>query len=198
MSMPVRKSSERKLLDAVDELTSTQNIASTPVDVILATASVSPATLYRGFRSKENLIAAALERRHQRWVEVWDKAIDAAGSDGTRRLLAVFDALDTFRAQPDGARWCAFLGAAADYSDPEPEIDAAIRRDTDHLRRTLAGLAVELPCADPDDLAQGLLLIVTGELAMRLRETDPRASSATARHVAEVFVAASMASARAE
>jgi AcrR family transcriptional regulator len=190
--MPVRKGSEEKLLDAVDDLVFSRGVESTPVDAVLAKAGVSAATLYRGFRSKEALIAAALERRHERWRVMWDDAISAA-SDDEQRLLAVFDAIDQYAERPDGGRWCAFLGAAAEYADPPAEIAAAIERDSDHLRRTLRLLAARLPCDAPDDLAEAILLVVTGELGMRLRD-DRRRPSPTARRVAATVVAAATAS----
>ncbi|BBY29600.1 TetR/AcrR family transcriptional regulator [Mycolicibacterium sediminis] len=189
--MPLRKSSEDKLLDAVDELVFTRGIETTPVDAVLARAGVSAATLYRGFRSKEALIGAALERRHGRWRQVWDDAVDRAADDRLR-LLAVFDALDDFAGRPDGARWCAFLGAAAELADPPAEIADALVRDTEHMRRTLRDLAARLPCDDPDDLAEAVLLVFSGELAMRLRDARPRRST-TGRRIAGTLVDAAVA-----
>lgn len=189
--MPMRKGSEDKLLDAVDDLMFTAGIEATSVDAVLARAGVSAATLYRGFRSKEALVAAALERRQQRWQQVWDDAIDTAHSDG-ERVLAVFDALDTFAVTRHGARWCAFLGAAAEYANPSAEIAAAINRDTDHLRHTLRQLARQLPCADPDGLAEAVLTVFTGELAMRLRGGRPDGSR-VGRQIAETVLAAAVA-----
>lgn len=188
MTMPVRKSSEDKLLDAVDDLVFSRGIESTPVDAVLARAGVSAATLYRAYRSKEALIAAALERRHERWREVWDHAI-AAVADDEERLLAVFDAVDDFARRPDGARWCAFLGTAAEYADPPAEIAEAVGRDTDYLRERLRQLASRLPCADPDRLAESVLVVLTGELAMRLRDNRRRRST-TGRQIAKTVIAA--------
>jgi AcrR family transcriptional regulator len=189
--MPVRKSSEDKLLDAVDDLVFSRGIDSTPVDAVLARAGVSAATLYRGFRSKEALIAAALQRRHERWREVWEQAI-AAAPDDQQRLLAVFDAVDVFARRPDGARWCAFLGTAAEYAEPPVEIAEAVGRDTDHLRERLQELASRLPCADPNGLAEAILVVLTGELAMKLRDNRRRRAT-TGRRIAETVIAAATA-----
>lgn len=186
--MPVRKSSEDKLLDAVDDLVFSRGIESTPVDAVLARAGVSAATLYRGFRSKEALVAAALERRHERWRTVWQRAV-AAAPDDEERLLAVFDAVDAFARRPDGARWCAFLGTAAEYADPPAEIAAAVARDTDYLRETLRELASRLPCDDPDELAEAVLVVLTGELAMKLRDNRRRRST-LGRRIAKTMIAA--------
>lgn len=189
--MPMRTSSETKLLDAVDELVFSQGIEATPVDAVLARAGVSAATMYRGYRGKDALVAAALERRHEQWRTLWERAVDAAGDDGAERLLAVFDAMDEFARRPAGARWCAFLGTAAEYAAAPPEIAAAVDRDTAHLRETLGRLAADIACRDPEALAEQILVVVTGELAMRLRDNSRR-TSAVGRRMAAVLIGAAV------
>jgi AcrR family transcriptional regulator len=187
-----RQSTATRLLDAADELLFTQGIAATPIDAILERAGASPATLYRAYGSKDGLVAAALDRRQQSWLEVWEESIGRA-TDDRERLLAVFDALEHFRGRPDGARWCAFLGTAAEYADPSPAIAAAVQRDTDDLRSRLAALAA--PVAGRRHgarLAEALLLIVSGDLAMRLRHGSA-ADTRTARGIAEAVVDAAIA-----
>ena len=63
---------------------------------MLERSGVSAATLYRGWPSKEALVAAALERRQCDWLATWDRAVDRAADD-RGRVLAVFDALDEYR-----------------------------------------------------------------------------------------------------
>ncbi|MEV7974302.1 helix-turn-helix domain-containing protein [Cellulomonas sp. NPDC089187] len=184
--MAIRISTEARLLDAAEELFFTRGIAATPVDAVLARAGVSAATLYRGYPSKEALVAAALDRRHRAWLDCWEAAVRRRRTARTR-LLAVFDALDEFRGRPDGARWCAFLGSAAEYADPPTEVAAAVQRDTATLRARLTALA-EPVTQDAAELAERMLLLMTGSLAMRLRE--PGSDTATARAVAEVLIAA--------
>ncbi|NRD27318.1 TetR/AcrR family transcriptional regulator [Frigoribacterium sp. VKM Ac-2836] len=188
--MPLRPASEKKILDAADDLFFTNGIAATPVDAVLARAGVSAATMYRGYRSKEALVAAALTRRHQAWLATWDAAV-ARHDEAGPRLLAVFDALDDFRSRPTGARWCAFLASAAEYVDPPADVAEAVRLDTESLRTRLTDLARPLVGADADELAERLLLVVTGDLAMRLRE--PHRDTTTARAVAAALVATALA-----
>ncbi|QCR20129.1 TetR/AcrR family transcriptional regulator [Agrococcus sp. SGAir0287] len=184
--MAMRTSTRERILDAADELFAVRGIAATPVDAVLERARVSSATLYRGFASKEALLAAVLERRHEEWLATWDAAVDDA-SDPEGRLLAVFDALDAFRDRPRGSRWCAFLGAAAEYADAPAEVARAVQADTDALRDRLARLAADAGVDDADAFAERLLLVVTGDLAMRLRE--PGRTTRTARAVAEALLA---------
>lgn len=186
--MSIRTSSATKLLDAAEELFFTQGIHATPVDAVIERAGVSAATMYRGYASKEALLAATLARRHTEWLATWDAAIARQDSrDG--RVLAVFDALDAFREHPVRAQWCAFLGSAAEYADAPAEVREAIDTDTDTLRRRLtasiAGDAMNATTRDRE-LADELLLVVSGDLAMRLR--DPRHTTASARRIAATLL----------
>ncbi len=185
--MPLRPASEKKILDAADDLFFTNGIAATPVDAVLARAGVSAATMYRGYRSKEALVAAALTRRHHDWLATWDAAVARCDEAGPR-LLAVFDALDDFRSRPTGARWCAFLASAAEYVDPPADVAEAVRLDTETLRTRLTDLARPLVGPEAEGLAERLLLVVTGDLAMRLREPDR--DTTTGRAVAASLIAA--------
>lgn len=184
--MGIRTSSETKLLDAAEELFFARGISATPIDAVIASAGVSPATLYRGYASKDDLVAAVLARRHAHWVQAWDDAI-ARAANVSERLMAVFDALDDFRARPHAARWCAFLGTAAEYVEPPSGIEQAVVRDTETLRARLGELAEPLGEPRASAVVDELLLLVTGYLAMRLR--DPRHSTATARRIASGLVA---------
>jgi hypothetical protein len=118
---------------------------------------------------------------------VWDAAVErSATPEG--RLLAVFDALDDFRSRPDGARWCAFLGSAAEYADPPPELADAVALDTSTLRDRLRDLAEPVAGSGARALADELLLVVSGDLAMRLRDAGDGAATTVARTVAGVLV----------
>ncbi|PZF64641.1 TetR/AcrR family transcriptional regulator [Curtobacterium sp. MCPF17_047] len=184
--MTMRPGTERKLLDAAEELFFTRGIAATPIDAVLERAGVSAATLYRGYASKEALVAAALDRRHDEWLRVWDDAV-ADAPDDRGRLLAVFDALDDFRSTPTGSRWCAFLGTASEYADAPDEITVVLHHETATLRSRLRQAAV--PLVGPEEagvLADRLLLVVSGALAMRLR--GGAGDTTTARAVAAALL----------
>jgi AcrR family transcriptional regulator len=183
--MTMRPGTERKLLDAAEELFFTRGIAATPIDAVLERAGVSAATLYRGYPSKEALVAAALERRHDEWLRVWDDAV-AHAPDDRARLLAVFDALDAFRSTPSGSRWCAFLGTASEYADAPDELAAVLHGETATMRARLRDAAVPLVGDRAEALADQLLLVVSGALAMRLR--DGGGDTTTARSVAAALL----------
>jgi AcrR family transcriptional regulator len=182
-----RESTRTRLLDAIDELVFAGGETSAPVDRILGRAGVSPATLYRAYGSKEELLAAALVRRQREWLEVWDAAVARAGTD-RERLLAVFDAHEEFQSRATGARWCAFLGTAAGYADPPPVLAEAVRQDSDSLRTRLRALAEPVAGAGAARLADALAMVFSGHLAMRLRPAAPDDQTAVAREIGAVLV----------
>ncbi|WP_206516111.1 TetR/AcrR family transcriptional regulator [Nocardioides pantholopis] len=185
--MGTRESTRSRLLDATDELVFAGGDTTTPVDRILERAGVSPATLYRAYGSKEALVAAALDRRHREWLEVWDAAVARADTDRDR-LLALFDALEEFQGRATGARWCAFLGAAAGYADPPPALAEAVRQETETLRRRLLALAEPVAGPRAAALVDALALIYSGQLAMRLRPGSPGVPAGVARELAALVV----------
>jgi len=70
----------------------------TGIDLILAESGVSKATLYKHFRSKEELILAALQLRHEQVVSKLQNKIESNKQDSTNtnpleNVLVIFDNL---------------------------------------------------------------------------------------------------------
>ena len=184
--MTTRAPARDRLLDAADELLFSEGVTSTPVDTVLSRAGVAPATLYAHFGSKEGLVVEALRRRLARWDETWAAAV-ARADDDEGRLLAVFDAMADFRGQSATARWCAFLGTAAEHAHPSTELADALSADTRLLRRRLRELAEPVAGDRAAEVADQLVLVVTGTLATMLRQS-PRTAMARGRAVATALV----------
>ncbi|WP_454042737.1 TetR/AcrR family transcriptional regulator [Cellulosimicrobium sp. Marseille-Q8652] len=163
-----RRPARERLLDAAEELFVERGIAATGVDAVLRRAEVAPATLYAHFAGKDHLVAAYLQRRHERWRATWDDALDRCGDDPDARALSVFDALETFQ---NGAstRGCAFLAAAVEVTDPEHPAYRWLAADTQLLNDRLRALAEATGADDPDALAAELLALYDGALAARTR-----------------------------
>lgn len=192
--MTAQPAPRQRLLDAAEELAFTQGVAATPVDEILRRANVAPATLYAHFGNKEGLIVQALQRRLERWDEAWQQEI-AAASTPRERLLAVFPALKHYRASVTAARWCAFLGVAAESPRPGQALDDALSSDTDLLEARLRELAVPVAGAeDADALAGQLVLVYTGVLGMLLRGADTETAADVGLQAADAVVSAALAS----
>lgn len=166
-----RAPARERLLAAAEELFFARGIAATGVDAVLQRAEVAPATLYAHFAGKDALVAAYLQRRHERWRGVWDEVL-VDRDDPQERAVSVFDALE--RLHTDTPRGCAFLGAAVEISDPEHPAYRWLQADTELLTDRLQALAQESGARDPGALAAELLLLYDGALAARTRaRTNP-------------------------
>lgn len=169
-----RPSARDRLLDAADELFSRDGIARTSVDQVLHHAHVAPATLYAHFSGKDGLIAAALHRRLDRWNRIWQEAIDAAASPA-EKLLAIFDAVSTYRSRYTPGRGCAFLATSTELPDLDHPVRAVIEAESTLLLTRLNQLAETVTTNDPAALAGDVLLVHDGAMTglQRGRTPDP-------------------------
>ena len=77
--------------DAAAECFYARGVQATGIDTITTTAGVAKMSLYNNFSSKDALVDAYLEERHQEWVR-FDQQPVATATDGRDGVLAVFDA----------------------------------------------------------------------------------------------------------
>jgi AcrR family transcriptional regulator len=130
------------------------------VDTIIAESGVAKMSLYRHFPSKDDLIAAYLERANEQLL-AWMEGLIAPHRSPRRALEAVFDGVAKLASSPE-CLGCAFVGAAAEFPEPDhPGHRVALehkRAVVDRLRR----LAEDASARDPEALAEELLLVMDG------------------------------------
>jgi AcrR family transcriptional regulator len=129
---------------AATSRSSALGIHATGVDTLAAHAGVAPTTLYRLFGSKDDLVAAYVERYaagYREWVEsiTSDRALSAR-----ERILAFIDAL-TDVTRPETFRGCPFLMALAEYPDPASAAHLSAQAVKAWVRAKLRALAADLP-----------------------------------------------------
>ena len=182
-----------RILDSAERLFFTDGIAVTGVDRVADSAGVAIATLYKHVGSKDGLLEAVLARRLRTWTEHWDAAIAAADSP-TGRLLAIFDAVTSFRASAGETQWCCFLATASERpfpSDTQPDpVRDLIEQETHLVTERLHQLAADADLTDPSTVASRLVLVYNGALSSLLRNA-PTEPLTHARQVAEVVIESS-------
>ena len=89
--MPPRTSARQRLLEAASRLFYAHGVAATGIDAITAEAGVAKMSLYNNFSSKDDLVLAYIEARHQEWLELYQARLKEADTP-ERKVLAVFDA----------------------------------------------------------------------------------------------------------
>jgi AcrR family transcriptional regulator len=154
-----RSPPRERLLEAASELFYAEGIQSVGINRVIEHAGVAKDSLYRTFGSKEELVCAYLNARHQQTLARLRSAV-AAGEDPVERLLSVFDAqAQLFRAP--GFRGCAFAAAAAE-APAGGQIDAAAESYRHDVHELFSDLAADAGAADPALLASQLQLIFDG------------------------------------
>lgn len=123
-----------RLLEAAEALIYAGGIHATGVDAIVRTAGAARKSFYTYFDSKDALVAAALERRDERWMRWFIDGTHARGRTPRTRLLAMFDVLREWFASED-FHGCAFLNAAGEIASPDDPIRRVSR---EHKARLLA------------------------------------------------------------
>ena len=154
-----------QLIETALTLFSLEGFRAVGIDRLLAEAGVAKMTLYKHFRSKDELVLAVLRRRDERWREWLHRSIEARAGDPRGRLLAVFDALGEWFAEPE-FRGCLFINVVAEYGGAN---EAARELAAEH-KRLMAGdlhaLARAAGAKDPGTLAEHLALLVEGAIVV--------------------------------
>ena len=158
-----RRSPRQRLLDAADELFYGEGIRKTGVDAILEHAQVARKTLYHQFGGKDGLTVEYLRARDERWTRHWLDAIEQQ-TDTPARLLAIFDALETWTASEHRPRGCAFIDALVELADPTHPATEVVNNHWAAIKSRLIALASEAGAENPPKLADDLILIYKGVL----------------------------------
>ncbi len=175
----LRPGARERIVRAAGDLFYAEGIHAVGVDRVTAAAGVAKATLYQQFRSKDELVAACLQRRAEHWrASVADPVLALPGS-AARRVGAVFERLGEAFAAP-GYRGCPFINAAAEYPGPDGPVAAAIAAHRAQVRGLFAELLAELlagvPAARRAALTDQLVLLYDGTMVGAQLDQGPRAA----------------------
>jgi AcrR family transcriptional regulator len=174
------------LLDTALELFYRHGFHAVGIDRILAQSGCAKMTLYKHFRSKNELILAALRRRDERFRAWFVRAVERRATAPRERLLAIFDVLAEWFASPDFSG-CMFINASAEFGDRDDPIHAAAAEHKRLMFVYVRNLARAAGVTDADDLAGELMLLKEGAIVLAHVAGD-RAAARRARAAAEVLV----------
>ncbi len=131
------------------------------VDLVVEKAGVAKTSLYRHFRTKDDLIAAFLRREDEDFWLCWDKVAKLHKDSATGELEAHLKWIAE-RVNRPNYRGCPQINVAAEFPDadhPARIIGAAHKKE---LRRRLKDIAERLHVKRPDELAVQLSLLING------------------------------------
>ena len=120
---PTAAPPRERILRAAHDLFYRDGIRATGIDRVIAESGVAKVTFYRQFASKDDLILAFLEFRHERWMAWFVDALARHG--GTPAAIA--PALAEWLRGAD-YRGCAFLNSVGELATALPAVLEATRR----------------------------------------------------------------------
>lgn len=195
--MPVAKGqpldpqvTRERVLRTASRLFGRSSLHAVGVNEIAASAGASKLSLYKYFGSKQQLaveVAAARSRKVHRWLREETESAEP----GLDRVLAVFDLLVDWYADPD-YRGCAILNAVI---DTRGESDGVREVGRHHLSAYRALLKERLreagfPAAPATRLAGQLLVLIEGATAVSTIEGGRSLAGRDARSAAEALLRA--------
>jgi AcrR family transcriptional regulator len=164
-----------RILETANELFYDDGIRTVGVDRLISASSVTKATFYKHYGSKDRLIAEYIGHRH-RLAADWLADVVEGNDDPVRVLRAIQDSILGAVNGP-GFRGCPFLNAAAEFPDATHPVRRAVERHRewylDVYEQLLRGMGHPMPGDGADDLMLARDGAMTGGYA-----GDPIASSA--------------------
>ena len=158
---PQGSSVRDRLLDTAADLFYREGVRAVGVDLVVERTGVAKTSLYRHFPSKDDLVAAVLERDDQNYWAYWDRIARRLSRDPKAELTAHVQWIAQYIGRPE-YRGCAFLNAATEFpSADHPARQIALRHKAE-LRRRLHALTQRMSVKDPDALADQLVLLIDG------------------------------------
>ena len=181
-----------RILRTASSLFYERGVRAVGVDLVVEKAGVAKTSLYRYFRTKDDLIAAFLRGEDEEFWNTWSAVADRHRSDPGAELEAHLEWIAERVARPN-YRGCPQLNVAAEF----PAVDHPARQvalaHKQQLRLRLQGIAQRLDVSNPGELAGQLALVVNGAFvssqillpgeALPLLQATSRALVAAARQV---------------
>jgi len=175
------------ILGVASDLFSSRGINATSVDAIVAKADIAKVTLYKYFKSKEQLI---LEYLREYDDKLWKRLseVTAQQGDAASKLTALVNAMLDWIADPE-FKGFAFINASVEFPQSESPVHQSSMEFAQTLRNTLAGLAKEAGIKGADTLALQLSLVIEGAA---ITERTQRSSGAVehAKALAKILIGA--------
>ncbi len=158
-----------RLLDAAAQLFYSDGIG-VGVEALCRAAGVSKRSMYQLFDSKDEVMAASLERI----APAYWASLAPSDEDDRRpraRILHVFERLEELATSP-GYRGCPFVAAAVELKRPDHPASLAARKYKDALTAFFQQEAQRAGVPDPALLAQQLTIVFDGASARAVVQAD--------------------------
>ena len=159
-----RKTAASKIFDTAKDLFYKRGVRAVGVDEIVCEAGVTKPSLYRAYKSKDDLVAACLKDNVDEGRHAIYAAMDAVGPCPADRLHAL---IRHYAGKIGGVdfRGCPISNVAIELPEPGHPGRAIVENCKTEFRATVSELTRGLGVCDPDSLADGIVLVIEGAMA---------------------------------
>ena len=154
-------STRARILAAASELFYSRGIRATSADRIIEEVGITKVTFYRHFRTKSDLVVAYLQEQAEA-ERAWMGEARSSG-DPLASLHALAVGIGAASCRP-GFRGCAFINAAAEFSDADDPVRVLVDRHRAWMVGEFAAIAADAGAADPDAIGRRLMLLRDGAM----------------------------------
>jgi AcrR family transcriptional regulator len=150
-----------RILETACTLFYQHGVRAVGVDLVVEKAGVAKTSLYRHFGTKDDLIAAFLQREDEDFWGTWNRVADQHRDQPSTELDAHLGWIGERVGRPN-YRGCPQINVAAEFPEvdhPARKVAAAHKRQ---MRQRLKGIAERLGVARPDELAGQLSILING------------------------------------
>jgi AcrR family transcriptional regulator len=151
----------QRILDTASTLFYERGVRAVGVDLVVDESGVAKTSLYRHFRTKDDLIVAFLEREDVEFWGQWDAVAARHADDPAGEIEAHMRWIGKRLARAN-YRGCPQINVAAEFAEVDHPAREVSKRHMQALRARLAVLARQLGAARPHDLAAQLGLLING------------------------------------
>jgi len=159
-----KKTAATRVFEAARDLFYHRGIRAVGVDEIVCKAGVTKPSLYRAFASKDDLIAACLEESGRESREALQTVVEEAGDSPRDQLRAMVRHFARKVAAPD-FRGCPMSNTAVEIPEPGHPGRTVLENCKADMRAMIAGVTRQLDIQEPEELADGLMLVIEGGMA---------------------------------
>ncbi|QUS58695.1 TetR/AcrR family transcriptional regulator [Pseudovibrio brasiliensis] len=159
----MRKNKRDELVEKAMETFYRNGFHATGMDMLVAESGISKTSMYKHFKSKEDLILAALGLREQQFHDWSTKRVSELASEPKDQLLALFDVLgEWFR--EDTFKSCMFIKASSEYPEPDHPIHQQTVEQRNTMYQGVLTLVEAAHLKNPEALARQLLMLQEGAI----------------------------------
>lgn len=174
-----------RILRTAHDLFYADGLRATGIDRVIAEAGVTKVTFYRHFPSKNDLILAYLNRRHDLWIAWFTEALARHGgtSRGVQTLPPVLE--EWFSGQALGDfRGCAFLNSVSEMGPAIPAIVEATRQHKQQMTDAIEALLP--PARQRRQTAEAVAIAVEGAIVQAQYSENPALALRALKFIADL------------